>query len=99
MKQIPNWVLTGLLLVVSASVAAETASQVFQQVSPSIVVVVTYDAAGKPTELGSGVMLPNHDVATNCHVLKDGTQYRVRYRDWSYQDFVDTFTRQRNRGR
>lgn len=64
--------------------SAETASQVFQQDSPSVVVVITYNTAGKPTELGSGVKLPNGSVATNCHVLKDGDQYRVRYQGKDY---------------
>ena len=78
-----------LALTLAMPAAAETASQVFQKVSPSIVVVVTYDAAGKPAELGSGVMLPNRTVATNCHVLKDGTQYRVRYGDKVYPARLD----------
>ena len=63
---------------------AETAGQVFAQVSPSVVVVVAYDAAGKPAELGSGVVLPDGNVATNCHVLKGGTLYRVRYKGSDY---------------
>ena len=81
LRSIPLAVLP-LALVLPAS--AETASQVFQQDAPSIVVVLTYDATGKPTELGSGVKLPNGTVATNCHVLKDGTQYQVRYQDKEY---------------
>lgn len=82
-----RWWYFALLVVVSSAASAtiETATQVFKQVSPSVVVVLTYDAAGKATELGSGVALPSGDVATNCHVLKDGTQYRVRYRG---RDFV-----------
>ena len=70
-------------------VSAETASQVFQQVSPSVVVVMTYDAAGKATELGSGVKLPDGSVATNCNVLKDGTRYRVRYQGKDYRAQLD----------
>ena len=73
-----------LPLVFTLPASAETASQVFQQASPSVVVVLTYNAAGKPTELGSGVKLPDGSVATNCHVLKDGTTYRVRYRGKLY---------------
>ena len=76
-------------LLLAASAGAETASQVFQQVSPSVVVVLTYDAAGKATELGSGVKLPDGSVATNCHVLKDGTTYRVRYRGKAYPASLD----------
>ena len=76
-------------LLLAASAGAETASQVFQQVSPSVVVVLTYTAAGKLAELGSGVKLPDGSVATNCHVLKDGTTYRVRYRDKVYPASLD----------
>lgn len=68
----------------AASAVAETASQVFKQDSPSVVVIVTYGANGKAIELGSGVKLPDGAVATNCHVLKDGTTYKVRYRDKIY---------------
>ena len=76
-------------LLLAASASAETASQVFQQVSPSVVVVLTYNAAGKATELGSGVKLPDGSVATNCHVLKDGNTYRVRYRGKVYPASLD----------
>ena len=76
-------------LLLAAPAGAETASQVFRQVSPSVVVVLTYDAAGKATELGSGVKLPDGSVATNCHVLKDGTTYRVRYRGKVYPASLD----------
>ena len=83
----PAWFIVPLLL--AAPAGAETASQVFQQVSPSVVVVLTYDAAGKATELGSGVKLPDGSVATNCHVLKDGTRYRVRYQGKDYRAQLD----------
>ena len=86
-RGIPALFVVSLLLATSAG--AETASQVFQQVSPSVVVVLTYNAAGKATELGSGVKLPDGSVATNCHVLKDGTTYRVRYLDKVYPASLD----------
>ncbi len=76
-------------LLLAACAGPNPASQVFQQVSPSVVVVLTYDAAGKATELGSGVKLPDGSVATNCHVLKDGTTYRVRYRGKVYPASLD----------
>jgi tetratricopeptide (TPR) repeat protein len=78
-----------LPLVFTLPASAETASQVFQQASPSVVVVLTYDAAGKATELGSGVKLPDGSVATNCHVLKDGSTYKVRYRGKVYPASLD----------
>ncbi len=83
----PAWFIVSLLLAAPAS--AETASQMFKQVSPSVVVVLTYDATGKAAELGSGVKLPDGSVATNCHVLKDGTTYRVRYRGKVYPASLD----------
>jgi len=89
MQRMQGLGIAALSLALTMPAAAETASQVFQQVSPSIVVVVAYDAAGKPAELGSGVILPNRTVATNCHVLKDGTQYRVRYGDKVYPARLD----------
>ncbi len=54
-----------------------------------MVVVLTYNASGKATELGSGVKLPDGSVATNCHVLKDGNTYRVRYRGKVYPASLD----------
>ena len=83
----PAWFIVSLLLAAPAS--AETASQMFKQVSPSVVVVLTYDATGKAAELGSGVKLLDGSVATNCHVLKDGTTYRVRYRGKVYPASLD----------
>lgn len=84
MKLMRPLVLTALLVAATVPAAAETAAQVFQKASPSIVVVVTYNAAGQPTEQGSGVVLPDGSVATNCHVLKDGTRYRVHYQGNDY---------------
>lgn len=79
------WYFALLVVALSAvSAAAETASQVFKQVSPSVVVILTYDADGNAVELGSGVKLPDGAVATNCHVLKDGTTYKVRYRNKTF---------------
>jgi len=69
--------------------AVRTAVQVFQKSSPSIVVVVTYDASGKPAEQGSGVKLSAGTVATNCHVLKDGPTHVVRYQGTDYAATLD----------
>lgn len=68
---------------------ARSAIQVFRRSAPSIVVVVTYDASGKPAELGSGVKLPTGAVATNCHVLKDGPTHVVRYQGTDYPATLD----------
>lgn len=52
-------------------------SQVFDKVKDSIVVVNTLDAQGEPISRGSGVLLPSGQIATNCHVVKDGVIFQV----------------------
>ena len=54
-----------------------TASQVYERVQDSIVVVKGYDQAGKMVGLGSGVMLPSGDIVTNYHVFKTGVRHTV----------------------
>ena len=58
-------------------VQAKTASEVFEKVSPSVVVVRTYDAKGKGKMLGSGVVLEDGVVITNCHVVKEAATMQV----------------------
>jgi S1-C subfamily serine protease len=36
------------------------------------------DSAGKAKSMGSGVVLPDRDVVTNCHVVKGASQLKVR---------------------
>ena len=68
----------------TAQAQARTASEVFEQVSPSVVVVYGYGTKGKKQSQGSGVVLPGGEVATNCHVLKGTSDYSVNYRDKTY---------------
>ena len=56
---------------------ALTASQVFDKVKDSVVVVETLDAQGKVEKMGSGVLISFGRVATNCHVVEGGSSYRV----------------------
>jgi hypothetical protein len=56
---------------------ALTASQVYERVKDSIVVVKGYDQAGKMVGLGSGVVLPSGDIVTNYHVFKSGVRHAV----------------------
>ncbi|MFA4904161.1 MAG: serine protease [Desulfobaccales bacterium] len=75
------WMLWFLLLALFTALPqaalALTASQVYEQVKDSVVVVKAYDQEGKPVGLGSGVMLPSGDVITNYHVAKAGGRYMV----------------------
>jgi hypothetical protein len=65
-----------MLLMPQPSLAL-TASQVYEQVKDSVVVVKAYDQKGKPVGLGSGVMLPSGDIITNYHVVEAGMRYTV----------------------
>jgi hypothetical protein len=71
------FLLLALLAALPPSALALTASQVYEQVKDSVVVVKAYDQQGKPVGLGSGVMLPSGDVITNYHVVKAGVRYMV----------------------
>ncbi|MDZ7583699.1 MAG: tetratricopeptide repeat-containing serine protease family protein [Thiobacillus sp.] len=43
----------------------------------SVVIIKSLDAKGEETAMGSGVLLPSGKIATNCHVIKDGTSFQV----------------------
>ena len=71
------FLLLALLVAMPPSALALTASQVYEQVKDSVVVVKAFDQTDKPVGLGSGVMLPSGDVITNYHVVKTGVRYTV----------------------
>jgi hypothetical protein len=59
------------------AVQAKTASEIFDAVSSSIVVIRAYDAKGENLRLGSGVALATDVIATNCHVIEDAAKIQV----------------------
>jgi tetratricopeptide (TPR) repeat protein len=76
--------IAGLALILPLPVQAKTASEVFDSVSASVVVVHGHDAKDKTKIQGSGVVLPGGAVVTNCHVLKNTARYSVIHRDKTY---------------
>jgi len=64
-------------LLLAFTVQAKTASEVFDTVSSSIVVIRTYDTSGKNIALGSGVAVASDVIVTNCHVIKDAAQIQA----------------------
>ncbi|MBM4275024.1 MAG: serine protease [Deltaproteobacteria bacterium] len=70
-------ILLFLWITLPQSAQALTASQVYEQVKDSVLVVKAYDQKGKPVGLGSGVLLPSGHVITNYHVVKAGVRYMV----------------------
>jgi len=69
--------LLALCATLPQSALALTASQVYEQVKDSVVVVKAYDRQGKLAGMGSGVVLPSDDIITNYHVVKAGVRYTV----------------------
>jgi tetratricopeptide (TPR) repeat protein len=70
--------LTIACMIAQAPAFALTPEQIFAKDSPSIVVIVAYGADGQPLDLGSGVVIAQDQVVTNCHVVKNGTTLRVK---------------------
>jgi len=56
---------------------ALTPSEVFEKVKDAVLVVKVLDAQGISKSQGSGVILPNGKVATNCHVVRNGKSFQV----------------------
>lgn len=70
--------IAAVLLLSSLTTHAKTASEVYEQVAGSTVIVRSYNALGKPLALGSGVVLPGGNIVTNCHVIKNSARLIVR---------------------
>ncbi len=76
--------LTMLCLLIAAHVDASTASKIFKSASSSTVMVNAHNAAGKSFAYGTGVVLPDGSIATNCHVLSRAPRLSVRFQDKDY---------------
>jgi tetratricopeptide (TPR) repeat protein len=80
-KYIQTTVIASTLLlaaIASSTVHAKTASEIYEQAAKSTVVVGNFDAKGKQQSMGSGVVMPDGDVVTNCHVVKGASRLTVR---------------------
>jgi len=73
-----------VVLFFGTTIHSKTANEVFNAVSSSVVVIRTYDAKGNGKNLGSGVVLANDLIATNCHVIKDAVNIQVVYHGKQY---------------
>ncbi len=56
-----------------------SAVMVFETVAKSVVVVYGNDGNGARESLGSGVVLPGGEIATNCHVIEGAAGIVVKY--------------------
>lgn len=70
-----------VLLVYAGIVKADalTPQNLFEKVSPSVVIVKAENLSGKPIGQGSGVVVKSNEVATNCHVVRSAERLRVQH--------------------
>ncbi len=73
-----RYALTASIFLVAFLTHAKTPGDVYEQAAKSTVVVHNIDSRGKPKSMGSGVVLPDRDVVTNCHVVKGASALKVR---------------------
>ncbi len=67
------------LLTASPSDSRGSAMEVFRKVAPSIVVVLALDRNGRVVSQGSGVVVAEEQVVTNCHVVEKAARIAVRF--------------------
>ena len=65
-------------------VSAMSAIEIYKKASPSVVVIYNFDGTGKKRTLGSGVVMPCGDVATNYHVIEAASRLSVVYKGVEY---------------
>ena len=77
-------VIAWVVVALSAIAWGASAKDVFTRVAPSVVVVLALDDQGKTVGQGSGVVVGEYEVVTNCHVLGKAADVAVRQAaDWS----------------
>lgn len=79
-----RYAISATVLLASISIHAKTPGEVYEQAAKSTVVVQNLDGKGKSQGMGSGVILPDRDVVTNCHVVKGASQLKVRIDNKAY---------------
>jgi S1-C subfamily serine protease len=87
-------ILSTSFLVVAVTAHAKTAGEIYELASKITVVVKSVNDEKETTTQGSGVILSEEEVVTNCHVIKGASQIEVliggevysatlRYSDWN----------------
>ena len=84
MKSAIQGCLVMTVLLFAVAVQAKTASEVFDAVSSSNVVIWTYDPKGTALGLSSGVAVASDVIATNSHAIKDAARIQVMHRGKEY---------------
>ena len=71
-------VLVGAIALYFAPIWTKSAEEVFAEVARSVVVVLALDSAGDTDARGSGVVVGENEVVTNCHVIEGASSIAVR---------------------
>lgn len=72
----------------SASAQTLTAEQLFARASASVVMVKTFDRNGALLATGSGVVVSQNTVVTNCHVVAKASSIKVRNAGVEYESLL-----------
>lgn len=73
-----------VVLFFGTTIHSKTASEIFDAVSSSVAVFLTYDTNGNDKSLGSGVFVASDQIATNCHVIENAAKIHVVYKGKQY---------------
>ena len=78
-RKLPPWLaLAALLVFASTALAEEPLPELVRRVKPSVVSVITYNAAGEVTLTGSGFFVRPGEVLTNLHVVEGAHHAEIR---------------------
>jgi len=78
-RKLPPWLALLALFVFAASASAEESlPELVRRVKPSVVSVITYNAAGEVTLTGSGFFIRPGQVLTNLHVVEGAHHAEIR---------------------
>lgn len=79
-----KYAMTAAILLAALPVHAKPATELFESVSNSIVVVYGKNSRGKAESLGSGVVLSTGEIVTNCHVIEKSVIFSVKHGNREY---------------
>src|ERR1700750_1718034 len=78
-RKLPPWLpLAAILIFSCVSARAEELPELVRRVKPSVVSVITYNAAGEVTLTGSGFFIRPGEVLTNLHVVEGAHHAEIR---------------------
>ena len=77
-RKLPPWLALAALLVFACAARAEELPELVRRVKPSVVSVITYNAAGEVALTGSGFFIRPGEILTNLHVVEGAHHAEIR---------------------